>query len=165
MSEEPDWRDWLSRHGPALLLWARQWVPERALAEDVVQEAFVRFWKARPRATDPTAYLFACVRTCALESLRTRQRNQRRERIVARPEGDSPLFEAGLLARERQQAIEQALAHLPAEQREVVVLKLWAGLSFPAIGEALGIPANTAASRYRYALERLRQYLNEEALA
>ena len=104
------------------------------------------------------------MRTCALEFHRTRQRSDRRERAAARPDRDQPLFESGLVAQERQRAIEEALAQLPAEQREVVVLKLWAGLSFPAIGEALDIPANTAASRYRYALERLRQHLNAEAL-
>jgi RNA polymerase sigma-70 factor (ECF subfamily) len=164
MRAESDWRSWLDTHGPALLLWARQWVPDRALAEDVVQEAFVRFWKVRPSAGDPVAYLFACVRTCAMEYHRGRQRRDRREQAVARPDRHQPLFDAGLVEQERQQAIEEALAQLPAEQREVVVLKVWAGLSFPAIGEALGIPANTAASRYRYALEKLRQHLCAEAL-
>lgn len=161
---ETDWRAWLDERGPALLLYARQWLPERASAEDTVQEAFVRFWKARDRAGDPAAYLFACVRSCALEALRTQQRRGRREQAAARPDRHEPLFETTLEEQERQRAIEQALARLPPEQREVVVLKVWGGLSFPAIAEALDVSANTAASRYRYALEKLQQYLTEEAL-
>jgi len=52
-----------------------------------------------------------------------------------------------------------ALAELPAEQRAVVHLKLWEGLTFEQIAEALGIPPNTAASRYRYGLDKLRERL------
>src|SRR5215210_6042072 len=86
-----DWEDWFDRHGPALVLLARAWVPTAADAEDVVQEAFVRFWRSRARAVDPTAYLFACVKRCALDWVRARGRQARREAAVARPEGE-PLF-------------------------------------------------------------------------
>jgi RNA polymerase sigma-70 factor (ECF subfamily) len=163
---EGDWHGWLDEHGPALLLLARQYVSDRADAEDVVQEAFVQFWRARHRAEDARSYLFACVRNCALEWLRGQKRRDRREEIAARPDLDlSPLFESSLFQDERRRAIESALADLPAEQREVIVLKVWAGLSFPQIALALDIPANTAASRYRYALERLRRQLSEEMIA
>jgi RNA polymerase sigma-70 factor (ECF subfamily) len=57
--------------------------------------------------------------------------------------------------------IESALARLPEEQRAVLVLKTWGGLTFPQIAAALEIPANTAASRYRYAVEKLRELLAE----
>ena len=46
----------------------------------------------------------------------------------------------------------------------MLILKIWAGLSFPQMAIALGIPMNTAASRYRYALEKLREVLAEEAI-
>ena len=52
-----------------------------------------------------------------------------------------------------------ALAELPAEQRAVVHLKLWEGLTFEEIAAALEIPPNTAASRYRYGLDKLRDRL------
>ena len=52
-----------------------------------------------------------------------------------------------------------ALAELPAEQRAVVHLKLWEGLTFEQIADALDIPLNTAASRYRYGLNKLRERL------
>ena len=53
----------------------------------------------------------------------------------------------------------QALAELPADQRAVVHLKLWAGLTFDEIAGTLGIPPNTAASRYRYGIDKLRTRL------
>ena len=53
----------------------------------------------------------------------------------------------------------RAVQSLPAIYREVVVLKVWSGLTFQQIGETLAIPLNTAASRYRYALEHLRHAL------
>ena len=55
--------------------------------------------------------------------------------------------------------LEAALALLPMEQRSVAQLKLWDGLTFEEIAEVQGIPLNTAASRYRYALEKLRSEL------
>jgi RNA polymerase sigma-70 factor (ECF subfamily) len=164
MADRPDaWADWLDRHGPALVLLARQWVPTRADAEDVVQEAFVRFWRDPHRAADRAAYLYACVRHCALDWLRGQGRRARREQAAARPEGE-PVFTGPAEQAERRAAIAAALGTLPAEQREVLVMKVWGGLSFPQIAEALGISANTAASRYRYALARLREQLAEESV-
>src|SRR5947208_5480913 len=86
-----DWAAWLDRHGAALVLLARQWVASHADAEDVVQEAFVRFWRSRQRATDPAAYLFACVKSCALDWRRGRDRLLRREAAAAGPEAE-PVF-------------------------------------------------------------------------
>ena len=56
-------------------------------------------------------------------------------------------------------ALTEALAELPAEQRAVVHLKLWEQMTFAEIADALDIPANTAASRYRYGLDKLQALL------
>jgi RNA polymerase sigma-70 factor (ECF subfamily) len=157
------WTVWLEQHGAALVLFARQWVGSRADAEDIVQEAFVRFWRSRQRVAQPVGYLFACVKRCALDWQRGRRRQARREEATARPEA-ATLFDAPLEQEERRTAIEAGLALLPAEQKEVLVLKIWAGLSFGEIAAALEIPANTAASRYRYALAKLREQLAEETI-
>jgi RNA polymerase sigma-70 factor, ECF subfamily len=158
-----DWAIWLDRHGPALVLLARSWVPTRADAEDVVQEAFVRFWRSRDRANDPTAYLFACVKRCALDWVRSRSRRDRREAVAAKAEG-VPLFDGPLEKAERRAVVVAALETLPDTQREVLVMRIWGGLTFPQIATALGIPADTAASRFRYALDKLREKLAAEAI-
>jgi len=64
--------------------------------------------------------------------------------------------------RERGSRLERALAALPREQREVVALKIDGGLTFAQVAEVLGISPNTAASRYRYALGRLRDRLGSD---
>jgi RNA polymerase sigma-70 factor, ECF subfamily len=162
-SDSEQWRVWFDRHSSALLLLARQWVFDCSAAEDVVQEAFVRFWQSRQSAKDPAAYLYGCVKHGALDWLRGRQRRTQRENAVARPEAES-LFCGPAEQAERQAAISAALGELPEEQREVVVMKISGGLSFSQISEALGISPNTAASRYRYALARLREQLAEEPI-
>jgi RNA polymerase sigma-70 factor (ECF subfamily) len=168
-----EWQSWLGRHGPGMLLLARQWVPTRADAEDVVQEAFLRFWRARrqpaaPPVADPVAYLYACVKHAAMDWKRGGRRRTRREDSVASARSeigeDGAALSGPLEQAERRAAVEAALARLPEPQREVLVMKVWAGLSFPQIAAALGIPGDTAASRYRYALAKLREQLAEELI-
>ena len=161
--DSEQWTVWLDQHGAALVLFARQWVPRRADAEDVVQEAFIRFWRSRAPVADPAAYFYACVKHVALDWQRDRKRQSRREKAAARPEAET--FFAGPLEQdERRTAIEAALRRLPESQREVLVMKIWGGLSFPQIAAALRISANTAKSRYRYALAKLREQLAEESI-
>ncbi|HEY3969669.1 MAG TPA: sigma-70 family RNA polymerase sigma factor [Planctomycetaceae bacterium] len=161
--ERDSWSVWLDQHGAALVLFARQWAPNRADAEDVVQEAFIRFWRSRDRVAEPIAYLYASVKHCALDWHRGRDRQSRREVVVARPEAES-LFAGSTEQEERRAAIDAKLRELPESQREVLVLTIWGGLSFPQIAKVLQISVNTAASRYRYALARLREQLAEEAI-
>jgi RNA polymerase sigma-70 factor (ECF subfamily) len=158
-----EWSVWLDRHGPALVMFARQWVYSRADAEDVVQEAFVRFWRSRDRVLEPVGYLYACVKRCALDWRRTHRRRMHREQAAARPEAE-PLFRDPVEHAERRMLIERALITLPDDQREVLVMRIWGDLTFPQIAAALGIPANTASSRYRYALARLHRALAEEPI-
>jgi RNA polymerase sigma-70 factor (ECF subfamily) len=159
-----EWAVWLDQHGAALVLLARQWLASHADAEDVVQEAFVRFWRSRQRAVDPAAYLYACVKHCALEWQRGRLRQSRREQAAARPEAES-WFAGPLEQDDRRAAIAAALRTLPENQREVLVMKIWGSLSFPQIALALRVSVNTAASRYRYALVKLREQLAEESIS
>jgi RNA polymerase sigma factor (sigma-70 family) len=161
MADE-DWTPWLNRHGPAMLLLARQWANDASEAEDIVQEAFLRFWRLREKAADRAAYLYACVRSVATELRRGGSRREAREKRVARPERVADWFTAAPERAERDARIERLLRDLPPAQREVVVMKLWGRLSFEQVAVALGTSPNTAASRYRYALEKLRAELAEE---
>jgi len=164
MEDIPDdesWTDWFQRYGPKLLLCARQWTRSLADAEDVVQEAFVRFWRhQRGLGGEPQALLFTSVRRAAIDlARRNSRRSAREEQADGGLESTEPLFETPLEGDDRREAIETALRRLPAEQREVLVLKIWGELTFEQIAAQLGIPPNTAASRYRYALGALREAL------
>ena len=152
--EIDDQARWLGEQAPRLILFARRWVPCHADAEDVFHAAFLRFWRRRDRVRDPVPFLYTCVRRTALNWLRERGRRENREQR-AEPQA---LFVAGddrLEGAETDRAIEEALAGLPDEQREVVMMRIWGELSFPQIGEVLSISPSTVDTRYRAALKHL----------
>jgi RNA polymerase sigma-70 factor (ECF subfamily) len=127
-------------------------------AEDAVQEVFVSMVRSRHKLAqvrDLAAYLFAALRRTA-----ARQAVRRGRQPVAR-ESLEDVTAAGNRQPDacRSDRIERALAALPPEQREVIALKIDGGLTFSQIAEVLEVSANTAASRYRYALEKLRASL------
>ena len=154
---DEDWKTCFAQLGPALLLFARRWTNSRADAEDIVQEAFVRFWRGQHSIAN-RALLYAAVRSAALDRLRSDHRRARREASVALDGADhfEPQFAAG---DEGQELLAAAVERLPDEQREVVILKIWNELTFAEIAGILEISPNTAASRYRYALGALRKTL------
>lgn len=160
MNQPQSWEKWTDEHGPQLVLFARRWTVDHLAAEDLVQEAFVRFWQNRNKVRDPLTYLYQCVRNIAIDTSRSRLARDRRQESVARSL-QVPCFEQVLEDNERQRMIETALAELPVEQAEVVTLKLWSALTFAQIAKIVGIAPGTAASRYRYALSHLRQVLSE----
>ena len=150
-----DWKVCFSEFGPGLLLFARQWVRSPTDAEDIVQEAFVKFWR-RNHQIDNRALLYATVRSIALDLIRRDSRRARREAeaFSDAEQSSEPQFELG---DESQRALIAAVDRLPHEQREVLVMKIWNELTFAEIATALGISNNTAASRYRYALNALKK--------
>ncbi|MFX3681285.1 MAG: RNA polymerase sigma factor [bacterium] len=155
-----DWRPWFEAYGARLLLVARQWTRSVSDAEDVVQEAFVRFWRQqRHLGGDPLPLMITSVRRAALDLTRRRARREQREQDHVELHAEF-WFKPDFEGKERATQLEEAVIQLPAEQREIVVLKIWGGLTFAQIAEELELSANTAASRYRYALNALREKLN-----
>ena len=155
-----DWKSCFSEIGPGLLLFARQWARSAADAEDIVQEAFVKFWRRNHTITN-RALLYATVRSIALDFIRRDKRRLRREAAVA-AEADPAIEPEFEFADEGQSALAAAVGCLPHDQREVLVLKIWNDLTFNEIAGALGISQNTAASRYRYALAHLKKSLQPQ---
>jgi RNA polymerase sigma-70 factor (ECF subfamily) len=152
-----NWKMCFSQLAPGLLLFARQWVRSTADAEDVVQEAFVKFWR-RNHNIDNRPLLYATVRSIALDFLRRDSRRSRRESdaVSGTEQVIQPQFDT---VDDSQRALVSAIEDLPNEQREVLVMKIWNELTFAEIGIVLGISQNTAASRYRYALAALKKNL------
>lgn len=153
------WQQCYRELAPKLLLYARQWTPCTADAEDVVQTAFVRFWKRNPTASrEHYPLLYAAVRTSALDLLRREERRVIRENhpdsglpVEGRAFFENPPQDDGLAPLATSKLLE-----LPVEQREVIVLKLWGDLTFQQIAETTGAPLNTVSARYRYGLAKLR---------
>jgi RNA polymerase sigma-70 factor, ECF subfamily len=156
VATDQTWRTTFSEVAPGLLLFARQWVRSAADAEDIVQEAFVKFWR-RNHNIQNRALLYATVRSLAIDLIRRDGRRARREAEASdETEAVEPQFE---VAEESERLLASAIARLPHEQREVLVMKIWNDLTFAEVGDALGISHNTAASRYRYALSALKKDL------
>src|SRR5438552_8296112 len=157
IASHEDWKSCFSEVAPGLLLFARQWVQSAADAEDIVQEAFVKFWR-RNHKIENRALLYTAVRSIALDFIRRDSRRARREAsaISETDEFIEPQFE---FEDDTQRALADAIDVLPCEQREVVVMKIWNELTFAEIAGVLGVSQNTAASRYRYALAALRNTL------
>jgi RNA polymerase sigma-70 factor (ECF subfamily) len=157
VANDETWRNCFVQIAPSLLLFARQWTDSMADAEDVVQEAFVRFWRKQHDIAN-RALLYATVRSIALDFLRKRSRRERRE-AAAVAEDDRPVQPQFAVEDDGQRALAAGIAVLPNEQREVLVMKIWNDLTFAEIASVLGISQNTAASRYRYALAALKKNL------
>lgn len=158
-----DWRSWFHTHGPKLLLCARQWTNSAADAEDVVQDGFVRYWRRqRGLGGEPIALVLTSIRRAALDRARSERRRDQREQSVGGAEAER-WFEPIAGPDDRTQMLEAALRRLPEAQRDVVVFKIWGDLTFEQIGLQLEISPHTAASRYRYALESLRNQLSPTA--
>ena len=141
-------------HGSALLLFAAALGGERSRAQDAVHQVFLRLLENRAlrNVTDAKAYLFTCVRNAVLNERKAHQRD-----VALDPE--CAWFEPPHRDHAAELNLRRALWQLPEDQREVTVLHIWGELTFAQIARILSISANTAASRYRYALAKLREVL------
>jgi len=143
----------IDAHGPALVLYARQWA---AAPEDVVQAAFLKLVAQRRPPEDPVPWLYRVVRNAALDAAKTDRRRQQREARAAHParwfvEPEVEGLDAG--------AAVAALQRLPPEEREAIVARLWGGLSFEEIGGLVGCSASSAFRRYSAGIAALRKEL------
>jgi RNA polymerase sigma-70 factor (ECF subfamily) len=145
------------KHGAALVAYGCCCGLDFASAEDMVQQVFLKLLRGEgvpPHA--PLAYVFRAVRNASLNH----RRDRRRETEL--PQGELWLTHATADAAEVL-SLQNALRELPEEQREAVFLRVWSGMTLQEIAEATGTALNTVASRYRYALEKLRERLGERA--
>jgi RNA polymerase sigma factor (sigma-70 family) len=151
-SPEQDWNDWLAENAARFLLFARQQTRCEHDAEDVLQESLVESWQ-RAGGSPEAPLVYATIRRRAIDLSRSNSRRSIRE------QESSDLFTASSHDRETTEVLERELRRLPPDQREVLILKFWGGLTFVQVAETLDIPQGTAASRYRLAIEALRQPL------
>jgi RNA polymerase sigma-70 factor (ECF subfamily) len=142
-------------HAPGLKLYARSLGADEASAEDVVADAFAGLWQqlVRGKSIDsPAAYLAQSVR----HGVARHGKRETRRRDIERDGAVADWFHVAA-GRETAERTGTLLAALPDAQREVVVLRIWADMTFQEIATALGIPLSTAGHRYRTALAALRE--------
>ena len=138
--------------GPALLGYACALLGVRAWAQDVLHTVFLKLMNEKETISNPVPYVYRALRNTAFNFLRQETR-------CSALETEPAWFEPINLMSEMALAVQEALLALPSEQREVVVLHVWGGWSFGEIAALIQIPPDTAASRYRYALSKLRELL------
>jgi RNA polymerase sigma-70 factor (ECF subfamily) len=149
---------WYHLHGAALLLFGTALAGDRGRAQDALHQLFLKLleYTDLSQVTSVRTYLFSAYRNTIISRARRLDRDLSLGLV-----GDSWF---GVPNRNYVEELDlrQALASLPADQREVTILHIWGGLTFSEAAEVLGINPNTAAARYRYALAKLQDYLSEK---
>lgn len=144
----------VDQHGGALVLFARQWGDG---AEDVVQDAFLKFMHQTTPPRDCVAWLYTVVRNASISKLRSKKRRQRYETAGARTAAD--WFHATPDSQLHQEEATKALKQLPLEQREVIVARLWGNLTFEQIATLTQSSSSSAHRRYEAGLAALKNLL------
>ena len=161
------------RHEGAMLAIARAYFASEADAEDAVQEAFVKAYRRLEQLASDSrfaAWVARITRNLCIDELRKRKVRRHSPLDARGPEGEGralveklanggPPTDAPAMDHELRERIEHAIAQIPDKQREVFVLREFSHLSFAEVATTVGCSENTAKSRMRYALERLRVLL------
>ncbi len=163
------------RHAAAVYATALSIVRQPATAEDIVQETFLRAWRgaaaALPTLHDPVAWLMRIARNQALDALRRQavrpqaiESEEAADLFETAPD-ETPEPEAALWLNVRRQAVRRALASLPIEQRRVLELAFYDGLTHQAIADRLALPLGTVKTRARLGMRKLATTLEPQGIA
>lgn len=157
----PDLERAYTDHAGSVYAFALSLTRAEGEAREVLQEVFVKLARVAgsARIHDLRAYLLGITHRCVVDQHRRDGARQRTAERMTAQSSDwfAPTHDADATA--FRQALTAALADLPDDQRAVVHLKLWESHTFAEIAALLDIPPNTAASRYRYGVEKLRAAL------
>jgi RNA polymerase sigma-70 factor (ECF subfamily) len=151
----------LDRHGAALALYAAQWSDS---PDDCVQEAFVELARQREVPQHVVGWLYRVVKNRALNSARgARRRRERETRSIA---GRFTIErQPATFQRTETTAIAEALDHLSADDRELIVMRIWGGLTFEEIATCRSVSISSVHRYYGHALENLRNILESTCSA
>ena len=157
------WKDWLAENAGRLLAYARQRCESQQEAEDVLQDALIKLWhyqEERGHVPPDLPLAFSILRYMGLDHGRKKGRIEKRnQKIIQFQSNDEHWLDPSLEDSEDAQELRTAVNELAPKLREILSLKVWSGLTFAEVAQVLDISPNTAASRYRYALEQLQKKL------
>lgn len=161
-THEHDLERLYDEHAAALHAFALSLTRSAADTQDLLQDVFVKLAR-NPRlldgVRDPRGFLLRLLHNASIDHFRRRAtRGALTEALEKRIDSAfAPSTDPDEQA--FRDSLDTAMMELPADQRAVLHLKLWQGKTFDEIAELLAIPLNTAASRYRYGLDKLRSRL------
>ena len=168
--DEEAFRDLFRRYAPSALALARRVARQGFLAEEVVQEAFLAVWRSpeayREGRGAVRSWLMGMVHHRAVDAVRREEAQRRRAEDVSAGEVDvvedpaERVVEEVGLPQERR-AVRAALEELPEEQRQVIELMYFGGLSQSKVAERLSLPLGTVKSRTLLGMRRLRAALED----
>lgn len=158
-----EWKGWIKEHGARLYSYARQRSSSREDAEDMIQDALVRLWhyqEERDNVPPDLPLAYSVLRFVAMDHGKKQGRKKRKEEaVIYLHDKDECWLDTTAEEDDEAEFLRSAVNQLGEKLREVVTLKVWGGLTFAQIAESMAISPNTAASRYRYALEQLERQL------
>jgi RNA polymerase sigma-70 factor (ECF subfamily) len=139
---------------------------EADIAEDVVQDVFASFIR-NCRQFRLTGSLKSYLATCVANRARNKNRSYQRRYNPRRDQADPLISDSNrpdrwIICSEEFRRLNKALAQLPYDQRETVLLRTQSGMKFRQIAKLQNVPIKTAQSRYRIGLDKLRSLLNSE---
>ena len=138
---------------------------DRSTAEDILHDVFVSFVQHSEKLqlrTSLKSYLSSCIANRIRNLSRTKSRRTIQQNYAETVGSDFDGPERLVMSAERSERIEKAIAELPYQQQEVIIMHLQSGMRFKTIAESQGVSINTIQSRYRYGLDKLRSLLNSE---
>jgi len=148
-----------------LLVLAMALLNDKAAAEDIVHDVFLAFAES-VRTFQLTGSLRAYLMTCVANRVRNLNKSKRPQDAAQAAQSSDRYVAPGpverLVCNEQLRRLAEALDRLPYEQREILMLHMYGGLSLRAIARTNGHSANTVMSRYRYGMDKLRGLLNGE---
>ena len=153
------------KYGDYLLALATALLQDINTAEDVVHEVFCKFIESREKfklAGSLKSFLATCVVNLARDKLRARKLNNCYLDEAAATVLDTNEPQHHAIFGEEARNLNNAITQLTCEQREVIMLHLQGGMKFREIAGLQGISINTAKSRYRYGIEKLRKILSDK---
>ena len=156
-------RELYEAYGPRVKAYMMRQGADAGTAEDLAQETLLTVWrKAALYAGDRgsmTTWVFAIARNLRIDRLRREVPWQELPEGRLTEASSEPLPDEAMAKKERQERVQAALAELPPEQKDVVILAYLEGLSHSEIAERLGLPLGTVKSRMRIAYQKIRQTL------
>jgi RNA polymerase sigma-70 factor (ECF subfamily) len=162
MPAAPDLERIYDEHAQALFGFLLNFTRDENDTRDVLQEIFTRLAREPGMlrgARDERAFLIRLAHNAAIDLMRRRGTRQKYHDQFAEEEVSIFAADENPDTAAFREALSRALAEMPEDQRAVVHLKLWENLTFEQIATALDIPPNTAASRYRYGIDKMRERL------